>query len=181
MAIKQLNPYLNFNGTAEQAIKLYESALGAKADNVMRFGDQAGMPVAPADKNRVMHAVLKLGAGTVMISDTMPNQPVSTGRSSGNCVHQTGILIKKQKHEVAKFLSLIGQQRVLKRSRTLMTLPNPTCSAAAARSRTSSGSTICCRRVGGAVRTAVPPPNVSPEAHPDQDAPAVHCFDGGDR
>ncbi len=84
MAIKQLNPYLNFNGTAEQAIKLYESALGAKADNVMRFGDQAGMPVAPADKNRVMHAVLKLGTGTVMISDTMPNQPVST---EGGNVH----------------------------------------------------------------------------------------------
>ena len=28
MAITKLNPYLNFNGTAEKAIKLYESALG---------------------------------------------------------------------------------------------------------------------------------------------------------
>ena len=86
MAIRQLNPYLNFNGTADQAIKLYEGALGAKVENVMRFGDQAGMPVAPADKNRVMHAVLRLGAGMVMVSDTMPSQPVST---DGSNVHVT--------------------------------------------------------------------------------------------
>jgi PhnB protein len=79
MAIRQLNPYLNFNGTAEKAIQLYESALGARAENVMRFGDmQGGMPIAPADKNRVMHAVLHLGAGTLMLSDTMPGAPTAT-------------------------------------------------------------------------------------------------------
>jgi PhnB protein len=78
MAIRQLNPYVNFNGTAEQAIRLYESALGAKVENVMRFGDAPGMPIAPADKGRVMHAVLKVGAGVFMVSDTMPGQPVAT-------------------------------------------------------------------------------------------------------
>lgn len=79
MAIRQLNPYLNFNGNADQAIQLYQRALGAKVDNVMRFGDAAQMPVAPADKNRVMHAVLQLGAGTLMLSDTMPDQPTVMG------------------------------------------------------------------------------------------------------
>lgn len=78
MAIRQLNPYLNFNGTADKAIQLYQTALGARVQNIMRFGDAAGMPVEPADKNRVMHAVLDLGAGVVMLSDTMPNQPVGT-------------------------------------------------------------------------------------------------------
>jgi PhnB protein len=82
MSIKQINPYLNFNGTADKAIQLYEKALGAKTVNVMRFGDvPAGMPIAPGDKNRVMHAVLQLGAGTIMLSDTMPNAPVA---SEGN-------------------------------------------------------------------------------------------------
>jgi PhnB protein len=86
MAIKQINPYLNFNGTADKAVQLYQSALGAKVENIMRFGDAAGnMPVAPADKNRVMHAVLNLGAGVIMLSDTMPNQPVG---ADGN-VHIT--------------------------------------------------------------------------------------------
>ena len=42
MAIKQLNPYLNFNGTAAQAIKLYEKALGAKTESQMGWADAPG-------------------------------------------------------------------------------------------------------------------------------------------
>jgi PhnB protein len=78
MAIRQINPYLNFNGTTEKAIALYERALGAKTGNIMRFGDAGGMDIAPADKQRVMHAVLQIGAGVIMMSDSMPNAPVAT-------------------------------------------------------------------------------------------------------
>jgi PhnB protein len=88
MAIKNLNPYLNFNGTADKAIQLYESALGAKVENVSRFGDAQGMDVPPDQKNRVLHAVLRLGDGAVMLSDTMPNMPAPAGNNvhvSLNC------------------------------------------------------------------------------------------------
>ena len=78
MPVKQLNPYLNFDGTAAKAIALYEKALGAKADNVQRFGDVPGMDVKPQDKDRVMHAVLRIGGGTVMLSDSQPGRPVPT-------------------------------------------------------------------------------------------------------
>ncbi len=57
MSIKQLNPYLSFNGTAAKAIQLYESALGGKTEGLMRFGDVPGM--------------------NVMISDTQPGMPVA--------------------------------------------------------------------------------------------------------
>ena len=60
MSITNLNPYLNFNGDADKAIKLYEKALGAKAENVMRWGDMPqgeGGQVKPEHKNRVMHAL----------------------------------------------------------------------------------------------------------------------------
>ena len=88
MAIKNVNPDLTFNGTAEKAIKLYESALGAKTENVMRFGDAKGMDVAPEQKNRVMHAALIIGGGAIMLSDTMPNMPPPAGNNvhvSLNC------------------------------------------------------------------------------------------------
>ena len=71
MTITKINPYLNFNGTASQAIALYESALGAKTGNLMRFGDVADMKIPAAQKERVMHAALEIGAGVVMISDAM--------------------------------------------------------------------------------------------------------------
>ena len=64
MAIKKLNPYLNFNGTAAKAIKLYEKALDAKTENVMPW-TKPGRPAAPQPetKDRIMHAVLHIGDG----------------------------------------------------------------------------------------------------------------------
>jgi PhnB protein len=88
MAIKNVNPYLNFNGTAEKAIKLYEGALGAKVEHVSRFGDTPGMDIPPSEKNRVMHALLRIGDTAVMLSDTMPNMPPPAGNNvhvSLNC------------------------------------------------------------------------------------------------
>jgi uncharacterized protein len=82
MTIKQLNPYLNFNGTAEKAINLYQKALGAKLENLQRFGEIPGSSASAEVKNRVIHALLKIGPSTVMISDTMPDHPVAAG---GNC------------------------------------------------------------------------------------------------
>ena len=79
MAIKRLSPYLNFNGTAAKAIKLYESVLGAKSDNVMRFGDVPEIKATPENKDRIMHAELHVGAGVFMVSDTMPNSSATPG------------------------------------------------------------------------------------------------------
>ena len=81
MSITNLNPYINFNGDADKAIKLYEKALGAKAENVMRWGE---MPpgegdVKPEHKNRVMHALLHVGGGDIMVADTLPDRPAKLG------------------------------------------------------------------------------------------------------
>lgn len=86
MAIKQLNPYLNFNGNADQAIKLYESALGATSDNVMRFGDVPEMDVKPELKGRIMHARLHVGGGVFMVSDTPFDRPATVGNNAHVCL-----------------------------------------------------------------------------------------------
>jgi PhnB protein len=83
MSIKNVNPYLSFSGTAEKAIKLYEGALGAKVENVMRYGDAKGMDVPADSKNRIMHAVLKVGSAGAfyMLSDTTPDMPAPAGNN----------------------------------------------------------------------------------------------------
>ncbi len=86
MPIRQLNPYLNFDGTGLKAIKHYESALGAKTENLMRFGDVPGNQAAPENQDRVMHAVLRIGPGVVMISDTQPGTPAVVGNNSYVCL-----------------------------------------------------------------------------------------------
>ena len=79
MSIQQLTPYLMFNGTAEKAIELYQRALGAKTENVVRFGEVQGMTVPADQKSRIMHATLRVGGGLLMASDSMPDKPVAAG------------------------------------------------------------------------------------------------------
>ena len=81
MSIKSASPYLNFNGDAAKAIKLYETALGAKTETVVPFSEAQGMDIAPEHKKRIMHASLRIDDAVIMMSDTTPDRPVA---SEGN-------------------------------------------------------------------------------------------------
>jgi len=80
MSITQLSPYVNFAGSAEKAIHFYQRTLGAKAEQVMRFGEARAMghPCSDAHKDLIMHAVLHLGAAQLMLSDGPPGAPAPT-------------------------------------------------------------------------------------------------------
>jgi len=69
----QVQPYLFFDGRAEEAIEFYRRTLGAELGMLMRFKDspescpEGSMPAG--SENKVMHASLKIGEATVMASD----------------------------------------------------------------------------------------------------------------
>lgn len=42
-----VQPYLFFNGRAEEAIEFYKKAIGAKVEMLMRFGENPGKGKAP--------------------------------------------------------------------------------------------------------------------------------------
>jgi PhnB protein len=68
-----MNPYLNFNGNAEEAFNYYKAVFGGDFAVVMRFGDnpQCG-EMAEGEKNRIMHIALPIdGGGVLMASDTL--------------------------------------------------------------------------------------------------------------
>jgi PhnB protein len=69
----QVQPYLSFEGSCEEAIEFYKSALGAEVAMLVRFKDHPqpqppGM-CHPGTENKVMHARLRLGDSIVMASD----------------------------------------------------------------------------------------------------------------
>lgn len=67
-----VNPYLSFEGKAQEAIDFYKSAIGAQVEVVMQFKDgPPDMQCAPENKNKVMHAAFKVGDTTIMASDGM--------------------------------------------------------------------------------------------------------------
>ncbi|WP_437297165.1 hypothetical protein [Sorangium sp. So ce426] len=82
MSFKRLDPCPMFDGTAERAIKRYESALWAKREGVMRFGDVPGDNASPESKDRIIHATLHIGPGVILVSDTMPGTPAAKGATS---------------------------------------------------------------------------------------------------
>ena len=80
----KLNPYLNFDGTCEEAFNLYKKVFGGEfaGNGIMRFGDippQEGMTMPDEIKNRVMHIALKVGEDTLMGSDIMPGMKNNQG------------------------------------------------------------------------------------------------------
>ncbi|MCA9701206.1 MAG: glyoxalase/bleomycin resistance/extradiol dioxygenase family protein [Myxococcales bacterium] len=77
MANIQITPYLFFSGTASAAIEFYCKALGAEVDDLRRYGDLPDL--SPENRERVMHATLRVGGAKLMISDvTVERGPAST-------------------------------------------------------------------------------------------------------
>ena len=74
----QLNPYLNFNGTARQAMEFYRGVFGGDL-TLSTFGELGAAEGADADK--IMHGQLRASAGyTIMGADVpghMEYQPPS--------------------------------------------------------------------------------------------------------
>jgi PhnB protein len=73
----RLNPYLNFNGNAREAMQFYASVFGGEL-NITTFSE---LGADGPDADRVMHAMLQTGNGyTIMGADTpstMEFQPMS--------------------------------------------------------------------------------------------------------
>ena len=76
VAITNTIPYLNFPGTAADAVAFYQDAFGAQVTSMMKFGDMENHPFGPEADDRVMHADLKLGEASIMLSDGPPSHDV---------------------------------------------------------------------------------------------------------
>ena len=66
----QVQPYLFFEGRCEEAIEFYRKALGAEVAMLMRFKESPDPAmISPGAEDKVMHASLRIGDATVMVSD----------------------------------------------------------------------------------------------------------------
>lgn len=69
-----LNPWINFNGNAEEAFTFYKSVLGGEFTKVIRFKDisSAEFPVPEKEANKIMYISLHLGDGSMLIANDVP-------------------------------------------------------------------------------------------------------------
>lgn len=70
----KLNPWINFNGNAEEAFTFYKSVFGGEFSKVVRFKDIASdeFPVAEKEENKLMYIALPIGNGATLIANDVP-------------------------------------------------------------------------------------------------------------
>ncbi|MCX6157166.1 MAG: VOC family protein [Ignavibacteriae bacterium] len=66
-----INPYINFNGNAEEAFTFYKSVFGGEFTMIVRLKDMSSpeFPVAENDANKIMHIGLPIGNNILMGND----------------------------------------------------------------------------------------------------------------
>ena len=66
-----INPYINFNGNAEEAFNFYKSVFGGEFASVVRFKDLESpeFPVPENEANKIMRITLPIGGNTLIAND----------------------------------------------------------------------------------------------------------------
>lgn len=69
-----LNPWINFNGNAEEAFTFYKSVFGGEFTKLIRFKDLAtpGPHVSDADAEKIMLIALPIGTGNMLLANDVP-------------------------------------------------------------------------------------------------------------
>jgi PhnB protein len=69
-----INPWINFNGNAEEAFTFYKSIFGGEITKIIRFKDLASseFPVSDIDAHKIMLIALPIGKNSVLLANDVP-------------------------------------------------------------------------------------------------------------
>lgn len=100
-----INPYIHFNGNADEAFAFYKSVFGGDFAMVMRFKDMPTNPEFPIpekEANKIMHIALPIGKRSLLMgSDT----PEFMGRHNENETRSKISVSAESKEEADKIFN----------------------------------------------------------------------------
>lgn len=69
-----INPHINFNGNAEEALRFYQSVFGGEFSKIIRFKDIASdeFPVPEKEADKIMHIALPIGKNNALMANDVP-------------------------------------------------------------------------------------------------------------
>jgi PhnB protein len=73
--MKTINPWINFNGNAEEAFTFYKSVFGGEFTKIIRFKDitTPEFPVSDEDAEKIMLIALPIGTENVLMANDVPS------------------------------------------------------------------------------------------------------------
>ena len=94
-----INPWINFNGNAEEAFMFYKSVFGGEFTKIVRFRDMASgdYKVPEHEENKIMQIVLPIGKDAMLIANDVPEV---LGRVNEN-ENRSKILVNTESKEEA--------------------------------------------------------------------------------
>ena len=94
-----INPWINFNGNAEEAFTFYKSVFGGEFVELVRFKDlsSAEFPVPEKEENKIMRIALSIGANVLLANDI----PEAMGRVNEN-ENRSKISVRAESKEEAE-------------------------------------------------------------------------------
>jgi PhnB protein len=97
--MKAINPWINFNGNAEEAFTFYKSVFGGEFKKIVRFKELASdeFPIAEDDANKIMYIGLPIGKNNVLIANDVPG---FLGKVSEN-ENRSKIYVATESHDEA--------------------------------------------------------------------------------
>ena len=72
--MRTINPWINFNGNAEEAFTFYKSVYGGEFTKIVRFKDisSAEFPVPEKEAQKIMYIALPIGKHNVLKANDVP-------------------------------------------------------------------------------------------------------------
>jgi PhnB protein len=73
--MRAINPWINFNGNAEEAFTFYQSVFGGQFTKLVRFKELAGpnFPIPESELNKIMTIALPIGKHNVLLANDVPS------------------------------------------------------------------------------------------------------------
>ncbi len=98
-----INPYINFNGNAEEAFTFYKSVFGGEFGHVVRFKDLESpeFPVAENDAQKIMRITLPIGENILIANDV----PESLGPVNENENRSKIAVVTESREEADKIFA----------------------------------------------------------------------------
>ncbi len=110
----KINPWINFNGNAEEAFNFYKSVFGGEFTKVIRFKDVSSpeFPVAEAEVNKIMQINLPIGNANILIGNDVPEYMGKVNENENRSKIKVDTDSKEEAEKIFNGLSSGGQVEV---------------------------------------------------------------------
>lgn len=100
--MRTINPWINFNGNAEEAFTFYKSVFGGEFTKIVRFKDiaSAEFQVAEIEANKIMYIAFPIGKNNVLIANDVPEFMGRVNESE----NRSKILVSAESREEAEHI-----------------------------------------------------------------------------